>query len=218
MTSSSIIPSVAGQSSVATKKTHVCKHEGCTYSTTSRGNFFRHKRVHTKYSVSCQTCAKVYRSAYDLKEHISSVHSNSLLLCEFCSKSFTNRQTLRRHIHVVHTKKYRYQCQVCGERFIEKAWFLGHMNKHTQDKPYKCNLCNKAFGYKSSYSRHIKTWHGTKTYTCDICSLEFNNQALLNTHVQGKHGAKNFSCNCGKSFSWKSSFFRHQKKCKIIHG
>ncbi|XP_045190357.2 zinc finger protein 1 homolog isoform X2 [Mercenaria mercenaria] len=160
------------------KKAFQCKI--CNYSTVSRGNVYRHQRVHTKSSVKCSKCEKSFAAVYDLRQHFRSIHEGLKLLCEICSKWFNNRYNLRRHFLMEHSKKFKYKCTFCEKQFIEKLCYLGHVNKHLDSRPYKCHICSKSFCYKTSLQRHVETSHQPKVedFVCETCGAIFKSKGI----------------------------------------
>ena len=123
------------------KPTQSC--EVCSYSTTSRGNMYRHKRsVHSHDKHSCDTCSREYSAKYDLVEHVRTIHRRDLLICELCSKSFNGRKALSLHKAFVHEQREKFKCQSCSQTFHSRAHYHGHINTHANSKPYTCVVCS----------------------------------------------------------------------------
>jgi len=104
---------------------------------------------------------------------------------------------------------------------------------------FECDICQYKTVRKTNYEKHLTTLrHKNKAkcskkvgkvvakkdeYICTKCQykteLKFNYEKHLLTlkHKSSSKSSKNqFNCDCGKTYKYKQSLTRHQKKCKQI--
>ena len=70
--------------------------------------------------------------------------------------------------HETEIKSRRFQCIVCGSKFIRFAHLHRHMHLHTGAKPYICSVCRKRFS-RSEYSSAHALSHRTDKEECIVC-------------------------------------------------
>ena len=207
------------------RKMHSC--EECNYQSVSEGNLSRHRSsVHRHRLFQCQYCSKSFVSSYYLKQHVKSIHENEKLLCETCSKHFNTRQSLSRHKQIAHEGgNPLYTCSICDRRFSTKTHYEGHVNSHLEHRAFQCKTCGKSFLYNQNLRRHEKycglvsetgDQPDNQQYLCNLCGRQMKTAECYADHMKGKHGERNKLCACGKEFSWRSSYARHVKNCKMF--
>ena len=106
-----------------------------------------------------------------------------------------------------------YECNICGEKFIEKYALTSHKAKIHFIKYHKCSHCDYVSEKKSDINKHFKK-HSHQEQ-CSICKRKFKNDVELNLHIQEDHipihcDICNFTTTSGKE-----SLRRHKR---IKHG
>jgi hypothetical protein len=75
------------------------------------------KREHRKAWLESD---KIFRSNYELKNHIESVHGKfkeAELECNICVKRFGGKSNVNQHLMSVHAEAKEFKCQSCGKTF-----------------------------------------------------------------------------------------------------
>ncbi|XP_034964645.1 zinc finger and BTB domain-containing protein 2 [Zootoca vivipara] len=108
-------------------------------------------------------------------------------------------------------KRRKYECSICGRKFIQKSHWREHMYIHT-GKPFKCSTCDKSFCRANQAARHVCLNQSMDTYTMvdkqtlELCTFEEGNQ-MDNMLVQTN---KPYKCNlCDKTFSTPNEVVKH---------
>lgn len=95
--------------------------------------------------------------------------------CDICSKlNINNSWNMNDDI----SKKYAWNCIICGESFITLSAFESHRFIHSNDKPIKCSKCNKSFINVSALERHKIN----NLFRCHLCYQQFSDQTSLIVH------------------------------------
>ena len=119
------------------------------------------KAYHSKTTSECEKCGKVFKCEIYMREHLKKVHSENQA-CTICGKQVAKMQV---HVNLVHTDKseWRYKCEVCGNRFVDKGKLKTHLNIHQNIKPYSCREgCKMSFSDSSNRNQHERRVHGAK--------------------------------------------------------
>lgn len=108
-------------------------------------------------------------------------------------------------------KRRKYECTICGRKFIQKSHWREHMYIHT-GKPFKCSTCDKSFCRANQAARHVCLNQSMDTYTMvdkqtlELCTFEEGSQ-MDNMLVQTN---KPYKCNlCDKTFSTPNEVVKH---------
>ncbi|XP_058145549.1 zinc finger and BTB domain-containing protein 2 [Dasypus novemcinctus] len=108
-------------------------------------------------------------------------------------------------------KRRKYECTICGRKFIQKSHWREHMYIHT-GKPFKCSTCDKSFCRANQAARHVCLNQSVDTYTMvdkqtlELCTFEEGSQ-MDNLLVQTN---KPYKCNlCDKTFSTPNEVVKH---------
>ncbi|KAM8789307.1 zinc finger and BTB domain-containing protein 2 isoform 1-T2 [Rhynchonycteris naso] len=114
-------------------------------------------------------------------------------------------------------KRRKYECTICGRKFIQKSHWREHMYIHT-GKPFKCSTCDKSFCRANQAARHVCLNQSIDTYTMvdkqtlELCTFEEGSQ-MDNMLVQTN---KPYKCNlCDKTFSTPNEVVKHS--CQNQH-
>ncbi|XP_018412873.1 PREDICTED: zinc finger and BTB domain-containing protein 2 [Nanorana parkeri] len=107
-------------------------------------------------------------------------------------------------------KRRKYECTICGRKFIQKSHWREHMYIHT-GKPFKCSTCDKSFCRANQAARHVclkssDTYTVVDKQTLELCSFDDSSQ-LDNMLVQT---SKRYKCNlCDKTFFSPNEVVKH---------
>ena len=92
----------------------------------------------------CDICQKVYETDNELKDHNSKSHT-----VEDNQKKYLECKQV--HVETVHEGRRKYECQICGDSFVQLVRLNTHIEiVHQGKKDHKCEICNKSFG-RSDY-------------------------------------------------------------------
>ena len=209
------------------KKVKTCPE--CSFTTLHSKSLWRHIRNrHRGQRYKCQQCDKQYHYESGLKTHIETIHTKELDICSVCGLSM-HRSRLKYHIQSVHHGTGNFTCELCGKIFEKKSCYIGHVNKHFDVKQFQCENCGKTFYYETSLCGHKKNClkqiakkarklsAAPSVFICDVCAREFKTVCAMREHVQAKHSNNSYECMCGRSYSWRPSFKRHERKCKMLN-
>ncbi|XP_048392803.1 zinc finger and BTB domain-containing protein 2-like isoform X1 [Stegostoma tigrinum] len=115
-------------------------------------------------------------------------------------------------------KRRKYECSICGRKFIQKSHWREHMYIHT-GKPYKCSTCDKTFCRANQAARHVCLNQNSDTYMMvdnkqamlTEGSSEETSQSLMDpVYLATSQSNQSYKCNlCDKSFSTASEAVRH---------
>ena len=187
----------------------------------------------------CLSCSKTFMCGTSLDYHIKTVHSKSSVICPHCQKIFSHELVLKRHKKSVHMRKElggepKIVCETCGVSFSRKD----SLSKHTEtvhglyrlafddakmmlanEGGFKCRVCGEEFSgddASRNLNSHLVTKCQRKTRAqCGQCSASFTHQWDLNKHIKIKHklGTESFSCtHCDFKTDYKNSMSRHMKR------
>lgn len=116
-------------------------------------------------------------------------------------------------------KRRKYECSICGRKFIQKSHWREHMYIHT-GKPYKCSTCDKTFCRANQAARHVCLNQNSDTFLMvdnkqamlTEGSSEETSQSLMDpVYLATNQSNQSYKCNlCDKSFSNASEAVRHQ--------
>ncbi|KAL3832718.1 hypothetical protein ACJMK2_024335 [Sinanodonta woodiana] len=190
-----------------TRATYLLNHMNIVHSTTK--------------SAACEYCGKQFTHQRYLKSHRQRHTGEKKHACLICGSKFLNLSALKSHQETHKTeeeKEYKFVCPHCGKRYLSKANFDDHLNKHTGDKPYSCEVCHRKFGFRTMLAKHKIFVHSTeRPFKCSYCEKSFKFERLLRNHLVTHTGQSNFVCDiCGRPFSTKSTLKNHQPKCKGV--
>ncbi|XP_058066806.1 zinc finger protein 239-like [Anopheles bellator] len=80
--------------------------------------------------------------------------------CSQCAKRFKQATHLRNHL-LTHTGIRAYGCEFCPKRFAMAGDLRIHRRIHTKEKPFRCDRCPAAFIMGKQLNKHRAVVHGT---------------------------------------------------------
>jgi len=132
---------------------NVCPEPDCNYSTTTLGNYTRHRRIHTNIRLmTCDMEGCSYRCDFksELRKHMETHGSKALIACADPTCTFT-----------------------C----IDKKAMKVHMREHIDEKPYACTFaeeCTFRTANKSNLKAHMRRHLGIKICACPELGCDFS--------------------------------------------
>ena len=139
-----------------------------------------------KYYYACNKCRKVFRTATELRNHVSN-HEEEFYTCLKCNQSMRTYKSFVAH-RKTHSSGRRYDCEECDSTFTLLSSLTNHMQKHSNEFNV-CRKCKKKFKYRQKYLDHIQFKHlPTKTIKCPMCSKMFQTKGSFAQHKYKKHG------------------------------
>ena len=79
----------------------------------------------------------------------------------FCNKSCCSKITLKGHVLAVHEeKKPSFPCSLCDKCFVTTVVWKRHIKAvHEKKRPFACDICRERFGQKAHLVTHLKGKH-----------------------------------------------------------
>jgi DNA-directed RNA polymerase subunit RPC12/RpoP len=74
-----------------------------------------------------------------------------------CLKEYISKFNLKAHFQYKHLGIKKFECSVCGKKFVTMMNMKEHLFTHTGEKPYKCSSCGMKFRQSSFLSLHKKS-------------------------------------------------------------
>ena len=119
----------------------------------------------TRVLLRCTLCLKEYKSRAGLVHHIKTQHNvveksanaTSTYTCDVCSKVLHSIGGLATHKRT-HNDERPFACNVCGDRFGDKAHLRRHEKRHTGER-MTCVICHHGFISRWQVRRHLARVH-----------------------------------------------------------
>ncbi|KAL7728392.1 hypothetical protein ACLKA6_005156 [Drosophila palustris] len=101
-------------------------------------------------------------------------------VCRHCGQRFYSATERGRHEAVRHVRNFRYECKVCGKKYLTRSCLNKHEFLHTGLRPYRCDLCNVAFPRKPGLRIHCRTkQHQKRESEALNCQLNAVNEITI---------------------------------------
>ena len=120
-----------------TREKYYCTN--CSYSTGKRGMFYKHKKLHVKYS--CEKCDFAHNRKQRLQLHMISHKEERNFICKICKKDLKHASSLTKHTNS-HNKSY--HCDKCDKKYKYPEQLTRHkatIHKVGQVKTHHCEHC-----------------------------------------------------------------------------
>ena len=148
-------------------------------------------------------------------EHHKSIHQSKPFICteDNCQHKYSSQKALKAHIKEHHKNIFKYRCQVCNQRFLNKTQYSIHLTWHTNIKPYGCLNCKKAaYSTAAQLSQQIAMCLFGSVFRCKTCGKNFASQVTLKQHISNVHHFQGeFKCDlCPKVYRQYASLFKHK--------
>ncbi|KAM9798149.1 zinc finger and BTB domain-containing protein 2b [Neosynchiropus ocellatus] len=109
-------------------------------------------------------------------------------------------------------KRRKYECDICGRKFIQRSHWREHTYIHT-GKPFKCSACGKSFCRANQAARHVCLNQGADAYTMvdrqsmELCAAGDDSSQM---EVMFMASSKPYKCNiCATTFSSPNEVIKH---------
>ncbi|XP_067388854.1 zinc finger protein 628-like [Emydura macquarii macquarii] len=107
-------------------------------------------------------------------------------ICFVCAKRFKRATDLREHLRV-HTGERPFACGVCGKRFTQSSALATHQRIHTGERPFQCPVCPKRFNNSSNFAKHRRVHSGERPHRCALCGKCFQERRRVVRHLRAVH-------------------------------
>jgi KRAB domain-containing zinc finger protein len=150
-------------------KTYKCDYLNCDYKCITSDRLKQHQKIHfdiKPYLCDYPDCDYKCKSSSSLTKH-KKIHGEKKIFCDFpgCNFKCHILQNLKIHkiLHNLKEEDKKYVCNFdnCNAKFLRKANFLDHMNRHLNIRAYHCPYddCNHRSNTDNDLKTHIENWH-----------------------------------------------------------
>ena len=130
-----------------------CDHEGCQFTTRSKGWLKNHKEIHQSTFHMCDQCEYKSIHSINLRNHIKMHHSNFIRQCKQCDYKCKKFDSLKVHMQVQH-EGMKIACDQCDNKFSRLDNLKTHIQtKHTK-KQFKCDKCEFSTIVERKFKSH----------------------------------------------------------------
>ena len=150
--------------------------------------------------IHCKYCEEVFDFHCTFRLHMKTTHvqdkKDDLYRCSICGKVLCSKNSYQRHSRGCRikdrTKKYKYSCVHCGQKFKWAYPYGKHKEMHEKERAirFKCPMCSKGFRYRVIRDNHIRTHTGERPFVCKICNAAFTLACNLLRHRKSVHLGK----------------------------
>ena len=112
--------------------------------------------------------------------------------------------------HEIETKSRRFQCIVCGSKFIRSTHLHRHMRLHTGAKPYACYVCKKRFSRSDYMSAHALSHRTDKLHCCCVCGKVYFDLTRFADHCSSHDDSEYITIAMSNTLEESKTSFRKQ--------
>jgi hypothetical protein len=193
------------QQVVTSTSGRIIKRKQPTYITTQQ----RPSKTAKKGSYACDCCNLTFNTKTALVAHMDTVKSIAVKnKCTSCDITFPSSSEFRAHNNSVHQisipqtpKEKKYECDLCGKKYVSNHLLQIHKKSHENLKEYKCGTEDCNFETNSPYdlNNHIKRKHNAvRSFECLICFKKFKRRCDLKNHTETVHSDVKTYVKCPK--------------------
>ncbi|XP_063709932.1 zinc finger protein 615-like [Culicoides brevitarsis] len=159
----------------------------CQAKVSTKPGLINHMRSkHMELIYSCRYCEESFPNYSCRRTHEVRFHTfDYKFTCNFCPKKFMERVQLRKHI-ATHTGERRYRCEICAMAFITLTNLKLHLASHSDERPHCCQICNASFKTRMALKKHDRI-HNERDYECPVCCLKYLVNQQLRLHIKRNH-------------------------------
>ncbi|XP_055312472.1 zinc finger protein 436-like [Sitodiplosis mosellana] len=217
------------------------KCDECSKSFAQKSDLIRHKKTHSgEKQFECHVCLKSFAQKQHLNVHLRTHFDELPYSCLKCGQRFAGEEAkqlhekrckhrqyecylcdykcfakhcLKDHMQAKHTGEHRFQCEICGKKFIYRNHFSQHLAIHSDQFPFGCSKCRRGFTIEDDKIAHENVCR-CRQYQCYICEAFNQRKGHLRNHKRVHHtGEKPFHCKwCDKCFIRKYEVEKHMKR------
>ncbi|OON15785.1 zinc finger, C2H2 type, partial [Opisthorchis viverrini] len=169
-------------------------------------------------SLWCNTCSRLFASAYSKHRHDFGVHNNerptySHRKCPICGLTCVSPSALKKHM-MRHSATCEFLCDYCGKIFKHPMNLKRHVvREHPVDnapkpqdvytpkpKTYECTDCKQRFLRPAELKRHSVVHTRERPFVCTLCGNEYSRSDNLKRHLRVDHQEKQMAIVCSTEF------------------
>jgi hypothetical protein len=120
-----------------------CLYEGCQQLFSSAIELWKHAGIHKANKFTCETCGKLHRTGYELRNHNVMWHLDERPFhCDFSGCFYTSKQKTHLENHKISHYNHGWNCHLCGKLIKQMGNAKAHLLKHNTGSPgiLKCSL------------------------------------------------------------------------------
>ena len=124
--------------------------------------------------------------------------------------NFVNKNPEDDDDHEIETKSRRFQCIVCGSKFIRSTHLHHHMRLHTGAKHYACYVCRKRFSRSDYMSAHALSHRTDKLHCCCVCGEVYFDLTRFADHCRSHDDSEYITIAMSNTLEESKTSFRKQ--------
>ncbi|XP_017786295.1 PREDICTED: zinc finger protein 62 homolog [Nicrophorus vespilloides] len=139
---------------------------------------------------ACSDCDQNFEGIVDFSLHVQNhlADSSKSFACPFCEFTTIFKRSFRNHVRLHAEEEFRYECEICSKKFINKLPYEEHMILHQGLDIYQCDCCPKRFVLERYLAIHKKLNHEQeKDAECEMCGRAFKFSNSLVRHMRSIH-------------------------------